>query len=288
MGPLCAAIADGSMAHQLTNVLADLALFDKAAALLAKETTQDRHSAAMLAAQGAYETQGGNGESGLALMLESAGMDRNDAMVLNNAAWSLITCCDRSQRDIPMATKLAERAARLEPRSSCILDTLAWALHLGGKRREALSVIDDAVRWIDPTDLRGNGVVIAHRARILAALGRRDEALQAMEQAVTSWPRDPELAAELVRGYCDMGILEAALREANRMIELLYPDTQVLRNDPDLEPLRTHLREPFARLLERADDLRREMLGLLQPAIDARLAAPARKHPLMLMEIMRE
>jgi tetratricopeptide (TPR) repeat protein len=83
---------------------------------------------------------------------------------------------------------------------------------LGGKRREALSVIDDAVRWIDPTDLRGNGVVIAHRARILAALGRRDEALQAMEQAVTSWPRDPELAAELVRGYCDMGILEAALR----------------------------------------------------------------------------
>ena len=58
--------------------------------------------------------------------------------LLNNLAWLLATCEDRSLRDPPAALDLARRAAAIDP-APHILDTLAESYYVNGMYAEAVS-----------------------------------------------------------------------------------------------------------------------------------------------------
>ncbi|MEN8141654.1 MAG: M48 family metalloprotease [Thermodesulfobacteriota bacterium] len=68
----------------------------------------------------------------------------NDAELLNNLAWLLITCEDEEYRDGPQGLLLARKAARLKT-APHILDTLAHAYWLAGRRQEAVATQARAV-----------------------------------------------------------------------------------------------------------------------------------------------
>jgi len=103
----------------------------------------------------------------------------DSAMTLNALGYTL---ADRTEeyRD---AEKFIRRALKLDPESPAITDSLGWVLHKRGKHAEALVQLEVAFeQFPDPE-------VAAHIVEVLAALERKDEALEAL---VTAEARDPE------------------------------------------------------------------------------------------------
>lgn len=70
------------------------------------------------------------------LWLEAAAAHPQEAEILNNAAWALVTCPE-ALRQPAKAVELAREAVRLSPESAHIIDTLAEALLQAGKLDEA-------------------------------------------------------------------------------------------------------------------------------------------------------
>jgi Flp pilus assembly protein TadD len=201
-------------------------------------------------------------------------MDPFHAVNLNNCAWFLLTASDASLRDKQKALKLAARAARLEPRAGYILDTYAWALFRNGKTEEALAEIEKAIRWARRDNPGEGSVLRAHRARMLVEAGKRDAALKELSAVLREFRRDPELAAEAARAYCDLGLVRKALDELRRMVDLNYPDVYMLKHDPELAAAR---KDPgFAKLLEHAAKTRREIVAKTAAARAERQSRPAR------------
>jgi tetratricopeptide (TPR) repeat protein len=103
----------------------------------------------------------------------------DSAMTLNALGYTL---ADRTEeyRD---AEKFIRRALKLDPKSPAIIDSLGWVLHKRGNHAEALVQLEIAYeQFPDPE-------VAAHVVEVLAALGRKDEALEFL---VAAEARDPE------------------------------------------------------------------------------------------------
>ena len=103
----------------------------------------------------------------------------DSAMTLNALGYTLADRTDE-YRD---AEKFIRRALKLDPESPAIIDSLGWALHKRGKHAEALEQLEIAYeQFPDPE-------VAAHVVEVLAALERKDEALEFL---VAAEAKDPE------------------------------------------------------------------------------------------------
>ncbi len=63
-----------------------------------------------------------------------------DPATISSYAWFLLNCSDETQRDLPAGLEAAQKAdAKAKHQNSDILDTLAWALFVNNRAREALA-----------------------------------------------------------------------------------------------------------------------------------------------------
>jgi HEAT repeat protein len=228
-------------------------LFAESEKLLARATVNDMDNAGALSRLGIGQIQAGRAGQGIAKLRLAASMDPLSAINLNNFAWFLLTVPERKLRRPKEALEVATRARQLAPRTGYILDTYAWALHANGKTREAAQAIKEAISWSRPDNPGEDSVLQAHRARILAASGKPKAAGEQLRRTLGKYRRDPELALEAARAYCDLGLTHKAIAELGRMLDLGYPDLQTLRLDPELDKAR---KDPkFAQLLKRAEEM---------------------------------
>lgn len=98
---------------------------------------------------------------------------------LNSAGYGLV---DQQPPRLPMlAESLLAQALTLDA-TPAILDSHAWALHALGRHDQALSELDAAIEGFhqrcEPDDEGMYQETLTHRAQVLAALGRSEEALQ--------------------------------------------------------------------------------------------------------------
>ena len=101
------------------------------------------------------------------------------AMTLNALGYTLADRTDEYRE----AEKLIRKALKYDPGSPAIIDSLGWVLHKRGEHEEALGYLERAyAEFPDPE-------VAAHIVEVLAALDRRDEAL---ERLIAAEQRDPE------------------------------------------------------------------------------------------------
>jgi HEAT repeat protein len=230
--------------------LADRCLFEEAVSIMRSRAEKTKDDPDMLGRLGMLEIQAGRAGEGVARLRLAARMDPFDPVNGNNCAWFLVTAADEKARNYAEGLRLAERAARLRPRTGYILDTYAWALHRNGRSAEALKEIEKALEWARADSPGEVSVLRAHRARILAATGKRREALAEMAELLKRWPRDPELALEAARAYCDLAAADRAIAQLARAVELGHPNVHVIESDPELAAAR---RDPgFAQVLAKA------------------------------------
>ena len=109
---------------------------------------------------------------------EAARRFPKSAMSLNAYGYTL---ADRTDRYIE-AEKLIRKALRYEPESPAIIDSLGWVLFKLGKHEEALVELERAYEGMQDHE------VAAHIVETLDALGRRDEALEFLQQAEIKTP----------------------------------------------------------------------------------------------------
>ena len=91
------------------------------------------------------------------------------------------TLADRTER-YEEAADLIEQALALDPDNSAIIDSWGWVLHKLGRNEEALENLERAYSMFDDAE------VAAHIVEVLAALDRRDEALELLEAAEVKQP----------------------------------------------------------------------------------------------------
>ncbi len=108
------------------------------------------------------------------------GAQANNVLALNNLAYALAV-----RKALPAeALPHAERANRLSGgRSPEIADTFAWVLHLLGRDADALPIQEQAVKGA-----QASAVHRLHLAAIYAGLGRLDEAMAELKEAVRLQP----------------------------------------------------------------------------------------------------
>ena len=83
-------------------------------------------------------------EDAMKLYEKILSIDNQQAAVLNNLAWLLVTAPDKEILDSERALVLAKRAVALE-RSSTFLDTLAEAYFMNGSPEKAIETINEVI-----------------------------------------------------------------------------------------------------------------------------------------------
>jgi HEAT repeat protein len=272
-GPLLGRLASRGGRLSSAMLLSRHALYPEAEKALSSELTASLDNPSALLHLGIAQIMAGRAGEGMDKLKAAARMDPLSATILNNCAWFLLTAPEAGVREPARALAMARRAARLAPRTGYILDTYAWALHRNGKSRQALEAIDAALGWVRPDHHGESAVLAVHRARILAALGRRKEASAVLAKVIKRHTRDPELALEAARAYCDLGNPEKACEQARRAVLLGFPDITVLRKDPELAVARQSA--GFPKVLEAAE----AELGRLREVFKRAAAASGRDPP---------
>lgn len=112
----------------------------------------------------------------------------DSAMTLNALGYTLADRTDEYRE----AEKFIRKALKYEPDSPAIIDSLGWVLHKRGKHEEALVHLEQAYAGFPDPE------VAAHIVEVLAALDRREEAL---ERLVEAEERNPE--SELLKDVRD-------------------------------------------------------------------------------------
>jgi tetratricopeptide (TPR) repeat protein len=119
----------------------------------------------------------------------------DSAMSLNALGYTL---ADRTE-EYREAEKLIRKALELEPESAAIIDSFGWVLFKRGQYEEALEQLEIAYeRFPDPE-------VAAHVVEVLAALERRDEALELLLKAEERSPDSKLLRDVRERIFPDSG-----------------------------------------------------------------------------------
>ncbi len=215
---------------------------------------------------GECEVRAGQVEKGIASLKLAASMDPFDSKSQCVCAGRLMMAPDAKARDYAEALRMTERAVRVEPRSCEALADYAWALHLAGRNEEALKWADEAIRMTWPPDTTGMGWHLVYRARILAALGRKDEALAGLAKALERRGREAKVLLVAAEAYCEMSMPAEAFAQLNRMVALGNPDVVALEKMPELAPVRKL--EGFPALLDAAKknlDAFRQKYGKMRP-----------------------
>ena len=115
--------------------------------------------------------------------------DPNHVEALNALGYTLADRTDRYQE----ALELVERALALEPDEDHIVDSMGWVLYRLGRHEEA------AVHLRRSYEGERDPVVAAHLGEVLWTLGRRDEAREIWDSALTEDPDNKVLLETLER-----------------------------------------------------------------------------------------
>lgn len=115
------------------------------------------------------------------------------------------------------------KAVSLQPRSSLAVLNLADATLLSGHGQEAASLYSQTIKLAEQDPGAGSDWQLASvRAQSLAHLGRRDEAVAAVQEALRLAPDNPEAAYEASVAYVLLGDQASALYNARRALRLGY------------------------------------------------------------------
>lgn len=158
-----------------------------------------------------------------------------------------------AQGDMDNAVRSFERAAAVDP-----TDFQAWAIltsiHQGAGRSDlthlaALNAVERCKRHMEqnPDDPRA----AYHRAAGLMELGRKDEAEEWIEHAVSVAPDDPGVQYNVACFYARLGQPDRALDGLERALEVGFTQKEWIEKDPDLDDLRDHPR--YKEILTRLD-----------------------------------
>lgn len=122
--------------------------------------------------------QVGKKKDGLALMEEIIQLDPEHALALNYVGYTMA----ESGQNLPRALEMLLKATELAPRTSFILDSLAWAQYKVGQFDEAWQTIQQALLYMQPGD-PDDPVMWEHVGDIAKACGKNVEAAQAWQRA---------------------------------------------------------------------------------------------------------
>ncbi len=107
----------------------------------------------------------------------------DSALALNAYGYTL---ADRTER-YREAEKLIRKALKYDPESPAIIDSFGWVLYKLGRHEEALEQLTQAYMRLDDPE------VAAHIIEVLAALARKDEAIELLVAAESKDPESPLL-----------------------------------------------------------------------------------------------
>lgn len=116
------------------------------------------------------------------------------ALSLNALGYTL---ADRTE-EYKEAEKLIRKALKYDPDNAAIIDSLGWVLHKLGRHEEALVELERAYAKLDDPE------VASHIVEVLAALARRDEAMELLVAAETKDPENPLLKNVRERVFPDV------------------------------------------------------------------------------------
>lgn len=108
---------------------------------------------------------------------EALAIDSNNTYVLNNYAYYLAL----RKESLEKAAIYSKRSNELQPQNSSFLDTYAWVLFQQEKYQEALSWIEDAIKY----SLEPSSTLIEHHGDILFKLGKEKEAISNWKEALS-------------------------------------------------------------------------------------------------------
>ncbi|MCA2249985.1 tetratricopeptide repeat protein [Mycobacterium intracellulare] len=195
-------------------VLSDLGRFEEAieAARSAIEITPD--SAKLWSKLGLYLYHSGDHQGALSSWKHSLTLDPRLAWAASNASTVL---CELGQ--LPEALELVDRALEIDDTEAAFWANKADVLERLGREADAIKLLDEASRVVSsPTDL------VRRKVRLLCdTLGRNEEALDVLAEAVRRWPSDSTLAGELAELMLINGRYDAANNLAAEL--LLRSDT---------------------------------------------------------------
>ncbi|MEZ4698765.1 MAG: tetratricopeptide repeat protein [Rhodothermales bacterium] len=163
---------------------------EQALALMPATAGTAEQTSDILAALGLLHERKGDLAASDAFYERALEADPNNALALNNFAFSLASRGEQLKK----ARRYAEQAVATSPGNPSFLDTLAWVHYAAGDYQKALSVLEDAL------SLRGAGAAVhEHLGDVLMKLGRQAEARAAWEKALQMAPGTATLESKLGR-----------------------------------------------------------------------------------------
>jgi len=141
----------------------------------------------------------GDSDAGARILEDAWAREPGSAVAANNLAWALTD----PGADAARALEIADQALALgasplrvsddwrpgvELPLPSLLDTKAWALHRLGRDAEALALVDRALRLLSTDKRAAGGELALHRAVLLEALGRHEEAALAYRDCAARGP----------------------------------------------------------------------------------------------------
>jgi tetratricopeptide (TPR) repeat protein len=121
------------------------------------------------------EEQAGDYDAAIAHYKRILELQSTNVVALNNLAYALGVHRQQPAEALP----IARRAAALAPRAGTVLDTLGWIEHLVGNDVAAARLLAQAIA-LEPRLAE----VQVHAAIVFAAVGQRDRAVAALNQAL--------------------------------------------------------------------------------------------------------
>ena len=110
-------------------------------------------------------------------------MEPNNVEALNALGYTLLNKPDRYAD----SEKYLQKALKLEPDAAVIIDSYGWLQFKLGHNEKALEYLQRAY------DKQKENEIAAHLARVLWALGRKDEAKEVFDKAIKDAPDDEYL-----------------------------------------------------------------------------------------------
>jgi len=166
-------------------LLFDLGDTHQAIATFDELLTYRPDSVELLLAYGAILDMAGKLDASLAVMRRAVELAPMDANALNTLGYTLAN----RTRHHDEAYRLIRQALELEPDSPAIIDSMGWILYRLGRKKEALSYLEQAYELMDDPE------VISHLVRLLWVSGEPDNARTLLDRSISKYP-DAELLVE--------------------------------------------------------------------------------------------
>jgi len=165
-------------------------------------------------------------------------LEPEDGTYLNNRAWFYCTAYSKAYQRPAQALALASRALAQRPGESFIVDTYGWALYAGGRYEEALKELRRSLSMVEPADRGGQATERVRIARALEKLGRKDEGLMEIQQALRDAPTDGEIWYEAAGFYAGSGRRDEAVDAIHRAVDMGYRNVVSFKLNAEFDSIR--------------------------------------------------